>query len=334
MQKTTLFRSHLAALLLAAAPVGAADMSFTPAAGGGVVIHSAPGAPALAVLPTGEVRLPALPATLATATGAVCHDAAGTLTRCDPLAAVGPKGDPGAQGPQGDPGPIGPQGSTGSTGPAGPAGPRGDTGASGAQGPVGPAGAAGQPGPAGPAGPKGDTGASGAQGPVGPAGAAGQPGPAGPAGPKGDTGASGAQGPAGLAGAAGQPGPAGPTGADGAQGATGPMGPKGDTGATGSQGPAGFSGLEIVEHRITPTTLPPGVLTYVAGQCPAGKHAIAGNCDVSNQNARLLRCAPSYPLLGTPPEIYLGWIAAIAPPPSGNWDLGDFGRVFITCINR
>ncbi len=273
MQKTTLFRSHLAALLLAAAPVGAADMSFTPAAGGGVVIHSAPGAPALAVLPTGEVRLPALPATpaTATATGAVCHDAAGTLTRCDPLAAVGPKGDPGAQG---DPGPIGPQGSTG---------------------------------------------------------------PAGPAGPRGDTGASGAQGPAGPAGAAGQPGPAGPAGADGAQGATGPMGPKGDTGATGSQGPAGFSGLEVVEHRITPTTLPPGVLTYVAKQCPAGKQAIAGGCEVSNHDARLLRCAhsyPSYPLLGGPPEAYLGWYAAIAPPPSGNWDLGDFGRIYITCINR
>lgn len=202
MQKTTLIRSHLAALLLAAAPVGAADMSFTPAAGGGVVIHSAPGAPALAVLPTGEVRLPALPATPATATGAVCHDAAGTLTRCDPLAAVGPKGD---------------------------------------------------------------------------------------------------------------------------------------TGATGSQGPAGFSGLEVVEHRITPTTLPPGVLTYVAKQCPAGKQAIAGGCEVSNHDARLLRCAhsyPSYPLLGGPPEAYLGWYAAIAPPPSGNWDLGDFGRIYITCINR
>ena len=276
MQKTTLFRSHLAALLLAAAPVGAADMSFTPAAGGGVVIHSAPGAPALAVLPTGEVRLPALPATPATATGAVCHDAAGTLTRCDPLATVGPKGDPGAQGPQGDPGPIGPQGNTGSTGPAGPAGPRGDTGATGAQGPAGPAGAA------------------------------------------------------------GQPGPAGPTGADGAQGPTGPMGPRGDTGATGSQGPAGFSGLEVVEHRITPNMLP-GVSIHVARQCPAGKQAIAGGCEVSNNDARLLRCAhayPSYPLLGGPPEAYLGWYAVFAPPPSGNWAPEDFGRIYITCINR
>ena len=287
--------SRFIACLLAAAPAWAGDLTFTPAAGGGVVIHSAPGAPALAVLPTGEVRLPALPATPATATGAVCHDAAGTLGRCDPLAAVGPKGDKGDKGDLGDPG---------AQGPAGPTGPKGDTGDTGAQG------------PAGATGPKGDTGNTGA---------------AGPAGPKGDTGATGAQGPAGSA------GPAGPAGADGAQGPAGAMGPKGDTGQTGPQGPAGFSGLEVVEYQIAAPTLA-GAQMHVYTQCPAGKQAIAGGCETTNNDSRLLKCGhsyPSYPWLGAPqPDAYLGWRAVFAPPPSGTWGAYDTGRIYLTCIDR
>lgn len=146
--------------LWAAAPAWAADITFTPATGNGVIIHSAPGAPALQVLPTGSVRLPGLPSAPATATNVVCHDAAGTLGRCDPLAAVGAKGDKGDPGDAGPPGPTGPQGATG------PAGPKGDAGATGAQGPAGLQGPAGPAGPQGPAGPKGDTGPAGPQGAV------------------------------------------------------------------------------------------------------------------------------------------------------------------------
>ena len=138
-------------------------MTFTPAAGSGVVIQSASGTPALQVLPTGDVRLPGLPATPATATSAVCHDAAGTLGHCDPQAAVGPqgdKGDPGAPGPAGPQGPAGAQGAPGAQGLAGPTGPTGPTG------PAGPKGDAGDTGAQGPAGPKGDTGPAGPQGTV------------------------------------------------------------------------------------------------------------------------------------------------------------------------
>ena len=184
--------SRLIACLLAAAPAWAGDMTFTPAAGGGVVIHAAPGAPALAVLPTGEVRLPGLPATPAAATSVVCHDAAGTLGRCDPLVAVGPKGDAGAAGATGPQGPAGADGAPGAAGAIGPAGPKGDAGATGATGPKGDAGAAG---------PKGDAGAAGPMGPIGPQGVPGQAGPKGDAGEKGDTGAQGPAGPAGPQGA-------------------------------------------------------------------------------------------------------------------------------------
>lgn len=111
-------------------------MTFTPAAGGGVVIHSAPGAPALQVLPSGEVRLPGLPAAPAMAAGAVCHDTAGTLGRCDPLAAVGAKGD------KGDPGEPGAPGAKGDKGDKGDQGDRGDKGDKGEQGDPGPPGAA------------------------------------------------------------------------------------------------------------------------------------------------------------------------------------------------
>jgi hypothetical protein len=169
------FASRMAALLLAAASASAADMTFTPATGGGVTIQSAPGAPALQVLPTGGVRLPGLPAA-PTAGGAVCHDAAGTLGRCDPQAGAGQKGD------KGDPGDAGAQGPVGPTGPTGAAGPRGDAGATGATGARGPAGAAGADGLQGPAGP---TGATGPRGDKGDKGDTGSTGPQGPAGPQG-----------------------------------------------------------------------------------------------------------------------------------------------------
>jgi hypothetical protein len=112
-------------------------MTFTPAAGGGVVVHSAPGAPALQVLPSGEVRLPGLPAAPAMATGAVCHDAAGTLGRCDPLAAAGAKGDKGDPGAPGAPGSQGAKGDQGDRGDKGDKGDRGDKGEQGDPGPPG-----------------------------------------------------------------------------------------------------------------------------------------------------------------------------------------------------
>lgn len=114
-------------------------MTFTPAAGGGVVVHSAPGAPALQVLPSGEVRLPGLPAAPAMAAGVVCHDTAGTLGRCDPLAAVGAKGD---KGDPGEPGAPGAKGDKGDKGDQGDRGDKGDKGDKGEQGDPGPPGAA------------------------------------------------------------------------------------------------------------------------------------------------------------------------------------------------
>ncbi len=149
-------------------------MTFTPAAGNGVAIYSAPGAPALQVLPAGSVRLPGLPATPASGTTMVCHDATGTLGRCNPLASVGPKGDKGDKGDTGATGPTGSAGPAGATGPAGAPGPTGATGpagAAGVAGATGPAGPAGATGPAGPAGPIGPTGPTGATGPAGPQGA-------------------------------------------------------------------------------------------------------------------------------------------------------------------
>lgn len=122
---TTAYSATAAALALCAAfaavPVTAADMTFTPAASSGVVIESAPGAPALRVQPTGAVQVPGLPGTPATLTTAVCHDASGALGRCDPAALAG------AQGPAGPTGPAGPAGAIGAAGPSGPAGPKGLT---------------------------------------------------------------------------------------------------------------------------------------------------------------------------------------------------------------
>lgn len=128
---------------LAALPAAAADMTFTPSAGSAVVIESASGAPALRVQPTGQVQLPGLPGTSATSTQAVCHDAAGTLSRCDPAALGGSPGPAGATGATGPAGPTGPAGATGASGPAGPAGTTGATGS------AGPKGDRGDPGPGG-----------------------------------------------------------------------------------------------------------------------------------------------------------------------------------------
>lgn len=133
-------RLLLAAALAAALPAGiacAADMTFTPASNSNVIIYSAPNMPAVRVQPTGEVQLPGLPGTPASGTSGVCHDANGTLQRCDPAALAGPAGPQGAQGSQGPTGPMGPQG------PEGPPGVQGVQGAAGSQGATGADGAAG-----------------------------------------------------------------------------------------------------------------------------------------------------------------------------------------------
>lgn len=117
------FSRSVQAMALAATWVGwgtavhAADMTLTPAAGGAVVIQSPAGAAAVRVQAGGDVQLPGIVATPATGTTAVCHDANGTLGRCDPSALAG------TQGPVGPAGPAGPQGATG---PAGAQGVKGD----------------------------------------------------------------------------------------------------------------------------------------------------------------------------------------------------------------
>lgn len=216
-----------------------ADMSFTPASGSGVVINAAPDSPALRVLPAGGVQLPGLPATPASATSVVCHDAAGTLQRCDASAITGPQG---AQGPQGPAGAQGPQGAQGVAGPAGPTGP------SGAAGSTGSAGAIGQTGPAGAAGADGGNGKTSlllttAE----PAGAncagGGQRVDAGL-----DTDGDGSLGTAEITKTTyvcnGAPGSKGDTGTTGAQGTKGDTGATGSTGATGAQGPKGDQGVQ------------------------------------------------------------------------------------------
>ncbi|MDR0225478.1 MAG: hypothetical protein LBI66_03570 [Burkholderiaceae bacterium] len=148
MKKTVL--NSLLLLCLPTATMGtawAADIVLTPPAGGGVLINSGTGSPALRVGPTGSVDLPGLPATAASLTSPVCHDAAGALGRCDP-ASVG-------MGPTGPAGPAGATGATGATGTAGTAGPAGAAGPTGATGATGPEG---QPGVAGPTGATGATG--------------------------------------------------------------------------------------------------------------------------------------------------------------------------------
>lgn len=126
-----------AAAALALGTAWAQDMTFTPAANGAVVIEAPAGTPALRVQPSGAVQLPGLPATAATLTTAVCHDAAGTLGRCDAAALAGSQGPAGPAGPAGATGPTGATGATGATGPTGPAGANGATGATGATGPKG-----------------------------------------------------------------------------------------------------------------------------------------------------------------------------------------------------
>lgn len=142
----------LNSLLLMCLPLGpalAADIVITPAPGSGVVINSGTGGAALRVGPTGAVAVPGLPATAPSLTSPICHDAAGTLGRCDPASLAGATGATGATGVAGATGAAGPAGQVGPAGPAGATGPTGATGADGA------------PGPAGPAGPSGATGAAG-----------------------------------------------------------------------------------------------------------------------------------------------------------------------------
>lgn len=113
--------AHALAVLVALGGVStlavAADMTLTPAAGSATVIQSAAGAAALRVQSNGEVQLPGIAATPAAGITAVCHDANGTLGRCDPAALAG------TQGPAG---PAGPAGATGPQGAAGVQGPKGD----------------------------------------------------------------------------------------------------------------------------------------------------------------------------------------------------------------
>lgn len=121
----------LACTALLATTAGAADMTFTPTTGGGVVIYSAPGAPAIHVQPTGEVQVPGLPAAPVGGTNAVCHDGSGTLQRCDTAALAGPAGAAGPTGPQGIQGPQGPAGSQGVPGTNGTNGINGTNGSNG-----------------------------------------------------------------------------------------------------------------------------------------------------------------------------------------------------------
>lgn len=86
--------TRLALLALAATVSGtalAADITMTPPPGGNVVINAAPATPAVVVQPSQQVKLPGLPSA-PVYTGGVCHDATGTLGRCDPAA-------PGGSGP-------------------------------------------------------------------------------------------------------------------------------------------------------------------------------------------------------------------------------------------
>lgn len=109
----------LVALGGASTLAGAADMTLTPAAGSATVIQSAGGAAALRVQSNGEVQLPGIAATPAAGTTAVCHDANGTLGRCDPAALAGTQGPAGPAGPAGATGPQGAPGAAGVQGPKG-----------------------------------------------------------------------------------------------------------------------------------------------------------------------------------------------------------------------
>lgn len=118
--------------LLAAAE----DVVISPAPGGGVIINSDVGKPAIKIMPGQQVQLPGLPSA-GIYTNVVCRDTSGTLGTCASPALIGA------------PGPTGPTGPIGATGPAGADGVDGATGPQGVPGLDGPAGS---PGPAGPQG--------------------------------------------------------------------------------------------------------------------------------------------------------------------------------------
>lgn len=117
--------SLAAALSIAFAAIamnaGAADVTVTPAVGGGFVVKDASGsAERLRAQETGEVWIPVL-ASGVSQTQPVCYGSAGLVGPC----VAGGAGPVGPRGPTGPTGPIGPQGATGSTGPTGPTGPAG-----------------------------------------------------------------------------------------------------------------------------------------------------------------------------------------------------------------
>lgn len=144
-------RFSLNVLLLAALSATstfAADVTITPAVGGGVTINSAAGTAAIKVMPGQIVQMPGLPSA-PSYSNVVCRDVTGTLGQCDASAIAGQTGA------------TGPAGSVGSQGATGPAGPTGADGLAGATGPAGLAGATGPVGATGPAGAVGATGAAG-----------------------------------------------------------------------------------------------------------------------------------------------------------------------------
>lgn len=170
---------------LSATSTFAADVTITPAPGGGVTINSAAGTPAIKVMPGPIVQMPGLPSA-ASYSNVVCRDATGTLGQCDASAIAGQPGAVGPMGPPGAPGAAGPVGPAGAPGEAGPPGTAGSPGVAGPPGAPGAPGAAGLPG------------APGAVGSTGLPGVAGAPGATGPAGEMGATGATGAAGAAGA----------------------------------------------------------------------------------------------------------------------------------------
>jgi len=128
MQLLTCRSALVLASLAATTTLGwAADMILTPATGSAAIIQSASGNAAVRVQPNGDVQLPGITSTPASGTTAVCHDANGTLTNCDPSALAGVQGPAGPAGPAGPTGPAGQVGATGQTGATGAQGPKGDT---------------------------------------------------------------------------------------------------------------------------------------------------------------------------------------------------------------
>ncbi len=139
-----------ACLALATVSVHAADISFTPPAGGGFVIKGPANTERLRVQGSGEVLIPGLSGTANNNANLLCFDGpSGRLGQCAPNVSTGATGATGATGPAGATGATGATGPAGTPGTAGTPGATGATGATGAAGPSGPTGATGPQGPAG-----------------------------------------------------------------------------------------------------------------------------------------------------------------------------------------